>query len=128
MHSTSIFPCIMTIISNFKYFLCFKYKFFFTNFHIFTISYDSCCAFVNNFIFFFLKLIISIPCSLKDLQNFFMQYLPLYISCLFSMLLKNDIVDIEKLDGIFLNTLDVDKFSGSFLHPSIFSFNHSRSA
>ena len=44
------------------------------------------------------------------------------------MLLKNDIVDIEKLDGIFLNILDVDKFSGSFLHPSIFSFNHSRSA
>ena len=50
--------------------------------------------------FFFLKSIISIACSLKDSQNFFMQTLPLYTSCLFSILLNDDIVDIEKLDGI----------------------------
>ena len=47
---------------------------------------------------------------------------------LFSMLLKEDIVDIEKLDGIFSLTFDVDEFSGLFLHPSTFSVIHSRSA
>ena len=40
-------------------------------------------------------------CSLKDSQNVFMQPLPLYISCLFSMLLNDDIVRIEKPDEIF---------------------------
>ena len=63
-------------------------------------------------------------CSLKDLQNFFIQSLPLFRSCLFSMLLDEDIVDIEKPDGIYL----VNEFSGLFLHPSIFSVVLSRSA
>ena len=40
-------------------------------------------------------------CSLKDSQNVFMQPLPLHISCLFSMLLNDDIVHIEKPDEIF---------------------------
>ena len=52
-------------------------------------------TFVDNFIFFFLKLIISSACSLKDAQNLFMQSLHLYTSCIFSMLLNDDIVDIE---------------------------------
>ena len=67
-------------------------------------------------------------CSLKDSQNFFMQPLPLYRSCLFSMLLNDDIGDIEKPDGIYSLTFVVDEFSGLFLHPSIFSIKHSRSA
>ena len=99
MHSTTIFPCIMTMISNFTIFLIFQtsiFKFFLQ------ISNDSCCCFVNNFIFFFLKLIIFIACSFKDSQHFFIQLLPLYASCLFSMLLNVDIVDIEKPDGIGL--------------------------
>ena len=54
---------------------------------------------INSF-FFFLKSIILIVCSLKDTQNIFIQSLPLYASCLFSMLLDEDIVDIEKPDGI----------------------------
>ena len=37
-----------------------------------------------------------------------MQSLPLYTSCLFSMLLNDDIVDIEKLDGMCLPTFVVD--------------------
>ena len=78
--------------------------------------------------FFFLKLIIFIACSVKNLQNFLMQSLPLYMSCLFSMLLDEDIADIEKPDGIYLLTFVVDEFSGLFLHPSIFSIIHSRSA
>ena len=35
------------------------------------------------------------------------------------MLLKEDIVDIEKPEGICSLTFDVDEFSGLFLHPSI---------
>ena len=43
------------------------------------------------------------------------------------MLLNEDIVDIEKHDGIRSLTFVVDEFSGLFLHPSIFSIIHSRS-
>ena len=43
------------------------------------------------------------------------------------MLLNEDIVDIENLDGICLLTFVVDEFSGLFLHPSIFSITYSRS-
>ena len=41
-------------------------------------------------------------CSLKYSQNFFIQSLPLYMSCLFSMFLNDDIIDIEKFDGKYL--------------------------
>ena len=75
--------------------------------------------FCNNFIFFFLKLIIFFGWSLKSLQNFFCN-LYLYTSCLFSMLLNEDIVDIEKPDAICLLTFVLDYFSGLFLHPSVF--------
>ena len=79
----------------------------------------SAALFFNNLIFFFLKLIILIECSLKDSQNFFMKSLPLYTSCLFSMLLNNDIVDIEKSDGICLLTFVVYEFLGLFhIHQS----------
>ena len=44
------------------------------------------------------------------------------------MLLKEDIVDIEKPDGICLLTFVVDEFPGLFLHPSVFFMIHSRSA
>ena len=57
---------------------------------------------------FFQKLIIFIACSLKDAQNFFMQSLPLYTPYLFSMLLNEDIVDIETPDGICSLTFVVD--------------------
>ena len=41
------------------------------------------------------------------------------------MLLNNDIVDIEKPDGIRSPTFIVDEFSGLFLHLSIFPIKHS---
>ena len=44
------------------------------------------------------------------------------------MSLNDNIVDIEKPDGICLPTFVVNEFSGLFLHPSIFSIKHSRSA
>ena len=43
------------------------------------------------------------------------------------MLLNEDIVDIEKPDGICSRTFVVNEFSGLFLHPSIFSTKHSKS-
>ena len=44
------------------------------------------------------------------------------------MLLNDDIVDIERPDGICLLIFAVDEFSGLFLHLSVFSIIHSRSA
>ena len=43
------------------------------------------------------------------------------------MFLNDDIVDIEKRDGICLPTFAVNEFSGLFLHPLIFSIKDSRS-
>ena len=44
------------------------------------------------------------------------------------MLLNDGIIDIEKPAGIYFSTFAVDEFSQFFLHPSIFSITHSRSA
>ena len=123
MHSHPIFLCIMTMTTNFTIFFIF-HMFIFN----FSFLYDSCCSFVNNFSFFFLKLIISIACSVKDSQNFFMESLPLYTSWLFSMLLNDDIVDIQNPDDTCSVTFVVREFSGLFFHPSVFSIKLSRSA
>lgn len=66
-------------------------------------------------------------CSLKDSENLFMQSLPLYATCLFSIHLNDDIVNNQKSDGISLATFSVDEFSGLFLLPSVFPIEHSRS-
>ena len=60
-------------------------------------------------------------CSLKDSQNSSKQFFMV-------LLLNQDVVDIEKPNGIHLLTFVVDESSGLFLHPSIFSIIHSRSA
>ena len=126
MRSTSIFPCIMAMISNFTIFFIFKIfilNFFLTNIKLFfAFAYDSWSSFVNNFIFFFLNLIIFIACSLKDSQNFFRQSLPLYTLCLFSMVLNDDIV--YKPYGMCSLTFVVNAFRALFLHTSIFSIEH----
>ena len=74
--------------------------------------------------FFFLKLIIFVACFFKYLRNFFIQFLPLYTSCSFSIFLNEDTIDIEKPDGICWLTFVVDKFYGLFLPRSIFSIMH----
>ena len=56
------------------------------------------------------------------------QSLLLYASGLFSIRLNGDIVDIEKPYGICSITFVMNKLSGLFLHPSIFSIKYSRSA
>ena len=118
------------MISNFAIFFVFQifiFTFFFKNI-------TDCCIciwFLVLFLlifFFFLRSIIFIWWSLKDSQNFFMQSLPQYTSCFFSMLLNYDIVDIEKPDGICFLTFVADEFLALFLHQSIFSIIHSRSA
>ena len=103
------------------------FKFLFTNITDFFIFYDSYSSFLNNFTFLFLKLIIFIASSIKDSQNFFIQSFPLHISCLFSMLLNDDIVAIKKPDGICSHISVVDEFSGFYLHLSIYFIKHSRS-
>ena len=128
MCSSSVFTCIMTVISIW-YLGYFKYifKLFFTNIslqHIFAFLYDYCCSFVNDFMFIFVKCIFFIVCSRKDLQNFFMQSRPLYTSCLFFMSLNDDIVDIEKPDEICSLTFVLDELSGLFIYPSMFSIKH----
>ena len=126
MRSTSLLSFEMTMISNFTVFFIFKifiFKFFFTNITDLCIFIWFLCSFVNNFIFFFLKLVIFIACSLKYSQNFFIQYLPLYTSCLFPMLLNEDIVDIfffyqysqdsrGREGTIFYSIVDIEKPDG----------------
>ena len=66
--------------------------------------------------FFFLNLIIFIVCSL------------LYTSCLFSVFLNDNIVDIQTPDGICSPTFVVDEVQGLFLHSSFIFVKHLRSA
>ena len=117
MRSTSIFLCITTIVSKFVFFLSFTYLFSF-----FSYKYNRFLHFhmilsplllITSFFPIFKKFIF-IVCSLKCSQNAFIQFLPLYTACLFSMLLNGDIVDIEKRDGICWLTFVVDKFSGRY--------------
>ena len=61
-------------------------------------------------------------------QNVFIQSLPVYTLHLFSMLLNEDLVGIEKPDQISSLTFVIDELSELFLHQSIFSIIHSRSA
>ena len=82
---------------------------------IFEFPCDSCCTFVYNFTFI-LELTIFIASSLKNSRNLFMQSLLLCTSCLFSMFLNEDIIDIEKWDGIYFLVFVVDEFSRLFLH------------
>ena len=123
MCSASIFPCLMTMTSNFTIFVIFQTIYF----QIFPYKYNrflhfymiSAAVLLIISSFFFLKLIVFIAVSLKDSQNFFIQSLPLYTLWLFSMLLNEDIVD-----GLCLVTFVVDIFSRLFLHPSIFCIIH----
>ena len=80
-------------------FYIFIFNFFLENITDFAFSFDSCCS-----------------CSFKDSQNFFMQSFLLYTSCLFSMLLNDNIVGMKKSDGESSLNFVVNHFSGTFLH------------
>ena len=57
-----------------------------------------------------------------------MQSLRLYTLFYFSMLLNEDIIDLEKPGRICSPTIVVDELSELLLHPSVFSNKYSRSA
>ena len=120
MCTASIFICIMTMILNFVILFIlsmFIFKFFFANITDFAFSYDFCCSFVNNFIYFLFKV------------SYLLRMLPSGFTKLFHVFfLKDDIVDIETPDGIFSPTFLLDEFSRLFLHPSIFCIKDSISA
>ena len=133
MCSISILPCIMKMISNFTIFFIFYLSniyFYFLSFvskyKIFEFSYDSCCSFVNNFIFNFK--IIFIGCSIKNSQNFFMHCLPLYISCLSCHTSKGRYCKHWKTWWNMLTYLWCRLDSELFLHLSAFSVIDSRFA
>ena len=92
----------------------------------FHIAYNSCCSFVKNFIFFLFKITYFHCAPSYEITTFF-NAIFMYTSCLFSILLNEDIVDIEKPDRICLLSFVLDEFSGLFLHPLIFSIIHSKS-
>ena len=125
MYNTSLFPCIMTMMSNFSIFFILKiFILCILCIHIFLCKYNRLLHFymipaaLLFIIHFFLKKIIFMKCSLKDSQNLFKQYLPLYTSC-FSVLLNEDIVHTEKPDGIFLLILLKMNFQDYFyIHQS----------
>ena len=73
-------------------------------------SYDFCCLFINTFIFFFLKTSpLSVPLMI---HKTFSCNLYLYTSCLFSMLLNDDILNIE--NRICSPNFVADEFSRLF--------------
>ena len=130
MWSTSIFGCIMTMISNFTIFFylkCIYLQVFMTNITDFSFSYDFCYLFVNDSIVL-KKWLSSLYAPLKIYKKFFMQPLPMYTSCICHMFLSDNIADIEKSDGICSTTFVVDNYSGLLLYPSVFSIIDSRSA
>ena len=107
-----------TVIFIFSMFILYSWYFVF--------SHDSCYSFVNNFMFFLFKMNFT---SLRPFLSifmqcnpaaFFMESLPLYIWFIISTSLNNNIVDIQKLYGIFPPTFDVNNFSGLFWHSSVF--------
>ena len=107
MHGTSVFSCMMAMISNVTIF------FYFSNIFIqlfFCVNVTAFCIFI---------LIIFIACSLKDSQNLFINLYP-YIHHAYFLYYNDDIVDIEKPNGICSPTFVVNEFSALFLHPSFF--------
>ena len=121
MCSTSVFTCIMTMISNCAIFFPLQKQ------QIFTFSCNSCNFLLITSIFCFLKSIIFIAYFLKDSQNFFIQPLSLYISCLFFYFLKWYRRHWTS-DRKCLLTFAIDNFPGLFLHLSTFSIKDARSA
>ena len=131
MCSIPIFYCILTMVLNFAIYVIFSMFIFnsFYNYSRFSCFYMIFAGHLLVILFlFFLILIIFVVCSCQNSKNHFMQSLPLYTLCLFSILLHDDILGIEKPNIICSPTFDVDEFPGFLLYPSNFSIRHSRSA
>ena len=66
-------------------------------------------------------------CSLKEVQNFFIQSFPQYKVCLFSIWSNPQIFDIEYPQGICSPIFVAEDFSGLFTHQSILQIKGSMS-
>ena len=120
--STSVFNFIMMIFSITLIFL--------TLLHISSslfcadvtvwLRHNSYSLFVNGIIFFFSNLIIFIACYLKYLQNFFVQFLPLYTSCWFSSQSIFHIGNVEYFQGKASFTFNVHNFLDHFYIDLLF--------
>ena len=76
LKSTAPFTSIMAWVFNFTITFIFCV-------YLFGLLFDSYCSFVNSITFFFSKLIVFTACSVKDSQNFFIEFSHLYALCLF---------------------------------------------
>ena len=110
--STSIFTCILTMVSNVKIFdgyfsssACLFSTLLLQIYQNFAFLYDFHWSYVKKFIIFFPKLIFLIERSLKGLQNF-SSNIYLCIHYAYFLSLNDNIVDIEKHDGIVLLYMD----------------------
>ena len=113
---TSVFTNIKTMVFNVMIIFIisvFMFEFFLANAAFFGKS--SLCS------------IIFIACSLKGLQNFWIESSASYTLCLFSIPSNLHIVDIEYLQEICSPTFVVNGFSKLFLYFSDFLFRDSRS-
>ena len=119
MCSTSIFTFVIRWSLPLQYFLSLIFLYKYNSFlHFYMIP---AVLFFNKFVVSLLNLIILTASSLNDSKNISVQSLPLYTSCLFSMIFY----DFEKRDWIWSSAFGVDEFSGLFLHTSILSIKHS---
>ena len=122
MRSTYILPCIMTMISNFTILFIFHIlilNFFFNKNNRF-LHFHMIPAALLLITYFFLIRINYLHCVLSSgfIKLIYAIFTTIYIILIF-MLSNEDIVDIEKPDGICLPEFVTDEFSGLYLHPSI---------
>ena len=129
MWRTSLFTCKIAMVSNFLVIFIFS-KPLWESFSVdVTCTHILCyCSFfsVNGNILLFSKLITFVACSLKEVQNFFIQSWPKYIVTLFSILSKPQIIDIEYVHEIISACFVVEDFS-SFHNHLFFLVKDSRS-
>ena len=128
MCSNSVLACLMTILSNFTI-LFIIIMFIFKDFlNKSSRRFPFCAISSVHYFSFFYKINFFIVCSFNSLLNFFIKFLPhdasphLFISCLFFMLLNNDIIGIETLleyvQLLLLNIIFQDYF---YIHLLFYS-------
>ena len=132
MCCTSVFTCIMGTVSIFSIIaiiLChFTQTFLWIFFHKCNILLHLDMILVLLLLkitFFLFKINYIFACSLKAVQNFFIQSFPRYKVCLFSMWSNSKIVGIEYSQGKCSPIFVEEVFTGLFAHPSVFPIEDS---
>ena len=121
MRCASVFPCIMTMISDFSIIYIFS---------VFLDSFTKNVTFFCIFLWFYLFFLLAVTffsfqnqlyffaCSFKESLNFFIQSFLWYKVCLFSIWSNRQVVDIKYAQGICSPISVVEEFLGLFLHAS----------